>query len=117
MSLHRRAVQRDTSEPGIVRALTALGCSVQPLSGKDVPDLLVGIRGVNVLLECKAAAGARGGTNHRNLTEGQTRWHSTWRGLKPYVVRTADEALAAVRHALDEADPLDVGGRQFGAAP
>jgi hypothetical protein len=94
---------RDTSEPGIVRALTAFGCSVQPLSGKDVPDLLVGVKGVNILLECKAAAGPRGGTNHRNLTPGQEKWHRTWRGGRVWVARNADDAIAAVLEALEDA--------------
>jgi hypothetical protein len=99
VSTWRKAPRRDASEPGIVRALTALGCSVQPLSGKGVPDLLVGVRGMNLLLECKAPAGPKGGTSHRDLNEDQRHWHATWRGSKPYVCRTTDDAIAAVMSA------------------
>ena len=104
MSLYRRAPRRDGAEPAIVAALNALGCSVQPLSGKGVPDLLVGIRGLNILLECKAPVGPRGGLNGRDLTDDQRIWHATWRGSKPWVVRSAEDAIAAVRAALQEAE-------------
>jgi hypothetical protein len=99
VSLLRRATRRDKSEPGIVRALTALGCSVQPLVGKGVPDLLVGCRGVNILLEVKSPPGPNGGVSGRVLNEDQRHWHATWLGAKPYVVRTTDDAIAAVMSA------------------
>jgi hypothetical protein len=103
VSLSRRNPRRDGSEPGIVRALTALGCSVQPLSGKGVPDLLVGVKGRTLLLECKAPAGPRGGVSGRGLTEDQDRWIRTWRGDRVWIARTADDAIAAVMEALEEA--------------
>ena len=104
MSLYRRAPRRDGAEPAIVAALSALGCSVQPLSGKGVPDLLVGIRGLNILLECKAPVGPLGGTHGRELTDDQRIWHATWRGSKPWLVRSAEDAIASVRAAIEEAE-------------
>jgi hypothetical protein len=82
------------SEPGIVRALTALGCSVQPLSGKGVPDLLVGLNGRMVLLECKAPRGPLGGVSGRGLTEDQQKWWRSWHGPPVWICRTVDEAIA-----------------------
>ena len=96
MSRWTKAPRRDVSEKGIVLALTALGCSVQPLSGKGVPDLLIGIRGMNILLECKAPGGPKGGTSGRNLTPDQEKWFASWHGPPPVVCRDAASAVAAV---------------------
>ena len=92
-----------TSRSCSMLATAAFRPSWKRLSGKGVPDLLVGIRGLNILLECKAPVGPRGGLNGRDLTDDQRIWHATWRGSKPWVVRSAEDAIAAVRAA--SADP------------
>ena len=61
------------------------------LSGKGRPDLLVGYRGVNFLLEVKGPKGA--------LNEAQERYHAEWKG-QIAVVRTPEEALEAVSRAM-----------------
>jgi len=94
----RRAARRDANEDEIVRALRAAGASVCLLSMKDVPDLLVGFRGANFLLEVKQE-GRRGASIksiHAELSDDQAAWHETWRGLTPVVVRNTAEALAAI---------------------
>jgi hypothetical protein len=100
MSLHRRAARRDANEAEIIAALRAVGATVQQLSGEDVPDLLVGFRGVDHLMEIKRPLGPRGGhaegIKHVSLTPDQAKWHAAWRGRPPVVVRTVDEALAAI---------------------
>ena len=96
MSLSRRNPRRDMSEPGIIRALSALGCSVQPLSGKGVPDLLVGLNGRTILLEVKAPAGPLGGVSGRGLTEDQQKWWRTWNGEPPWICRTTEDAIRIV---------------------
>lgn len=83
----RRAAKRDTNEPEIVQALEGVGCSVERLSAPGVPDLLVAFRGAHFLIECKMPG--------ETLTPAQKRWHWAWNG-KVSVVRTVDEALAAV---------------------
>lgn len=80
----RRAAKRDTNERLIVDALTSVGASVQPLSDKGVPDLLVGWRGQNFLMEVKTPRG--------KLTDDQIDWHDSWRG-EVHVVRSVDDAL------------------------
>lgn len=79
--------QTDPNTPLIVKALEAVGASVEHLGGKGVPDLLVGYNGVNYLMEVKE----RGKT----LNENQERWHGRWKG-QATVVRTVGDALRIV---------------------
>lgn len=85
----RRAARIDANQPEIVAALRAVGCSVQTLAavGAGVPDLLVGVSGVNLLMEVKTASG--------KLTKDQVPWHESWRG-QVAIVRSVDEALNLV---------------------
>lgn len=83
MSLHRRAARRDSNEVQIVDALRAAGYTVQRLSEKGCPDLLVGGRGVNVLMEVKT------GPAHK-LTPDETAWHADWRGQVAVVYDDVD---------------------------
>lgn len=65
----------DSNHGYIVQGLKALRFSVCDLSGvgQGVPDLIVGYRGVNVLVEIKS--------NRKNgLTFSQKEWHRTWQG-------------------------------------
>lgn len=80
--------KRDANEGAIVAALQAVGATVERLSGPDIPDLLVGHHGVNFLLEVKMPKG--------ELSDGQFEWVKRWRGRDVYVVRSPDEALAAI---------------------
>jgi hypothetical protein len=91
VSLHRRAAKRDDSEPEVVEALERHGAKVQKLSGEDVPDLLVALRGVNWLVEVK--------TGNAKLKPGQAEWHATWPGLKPVILRNRAQADAWARTA------------------
>lgn len=92
MTVHRTAAKRDRNEQEIVAALRAAGYSVQHLSAKGVPDLLVGAGGVNILLEIKSDASAK-------LTAAEAEWHRAWQG-QAAVVRDATTALQAVSDAL-----------------
>jgi hypothetical protein len=112
----RRAAQRDASEPEIVAALRAVGATVQLLSVKGVPDLLVGWRGQMWLLECKLPLTASGSLpagrslNHKggrgDMTADQVAWWEAWRGPTPIVVRTVAEALAAIGATIALPDEL-----------
>ena len=63
----RRAAKVDANQTEIVKALRQVGASVQSLAatGKGCPDLLVGIRGLNFLIEVKDGAKPR---SDRKLT-------------------------------------------------
>lgn len=102
----RRAAKRDASEPDIVRALESVGATVERLSAAGLPDLLVGWRGRMWLLEVKLPLTARGAVQpghnlnskggQGDMTADQVAWWRAWRGPTPIVVRTPDEALAAI---------------------
>jgi hypothetical protein len=100
----RRAVYKtDTNHAEIIAAFERLGCSVADLSGAagdsvrniGLPDLLVGIAGVDLLCEVKRPEGKV----HRD----QQGFYGRWRGRPPVVVRTpmdAEHVVQAVRYGL-----------------
>jgi hypothetical protein len=90
----RRAARTDDNQAAIVQALRAVGATVQSLAavGAGCPDLLVGYRGSNHLLEVKDLAKP---ASARKLTEDQVRWHATWRGQR-LVVESVEDALVAI---------------------
>lgn len=94
MSIHRHNAARDANEPEIVEALRKVGATVERL---DKPlDLLVGYRGVNLIMEVKLPLGPRGGSKDRNLTSAQKRFTDQWRG-QWVVVRSAEEAIQVLK--------------------
>lgn len=97
--MSRHAKRRDACERIIIDALIAIGASVQQLDLTNGPDLLVGHRGNNYLLECKSVAGKPGigmKKTASGLKQGQEAWMLKWRGMRPVVVTTVDEALRAI---------------------
>jgi hypothetical protein len=98
----RWARNRDANERDIVTALRCFGASVQQLDAKGCPDLLVGYEGVTLLMEVKPEHGKAERHSKRTasgLRETQEAWWATWRGLRPVVVTTAEEAIAAIQAA------------------
>jgi hypothetical protein len=91
----RRAAKVDANQPAIVKALRAIGASVQPLHtiGQGCPDLLVGYRGRNVVLECKDEDQP---PSKRQLTPDQREWIAGWRGGQVWVVHSVEQAIEAV---------------------
>lgn len=92
MGSMRRRARVDSNQPRIVAALRQVGASVESLHrvGGGVPDILVGFRGENFLLEIKNPDGLN------RIKPEQEAWHCAWRGLPVAVVRSVDEALAAI---------------------
>lgn len=90
MSIWRRATKRDKSEPAIVDALRKAGARVYRLNKPF--DLLCGVGGRWVVLECKT------GTRTRKDQRGQTDDLKACQagGLPAYVVRTPEDALQAI---------------------
>jgi hypothetical protein len=91
---------RDANEPEIIAELEAVGAAVVRLdpSVAGLPDLLVGYRGRNILMEVKMPPGPQGGTSHAPLSEDQLAFMQAWPG-PCVVVRTPKQAL----HALEDA--------------
>ena len=76
----------DCNQKEIVDALREIGASVIVLSqvGGGCPDLLVGFRGKEYLIEVKA--------KNADLSDSQKEFFDNWQG-RPYVVRSVDEVL------------------------
>lgn len=87
----RKAAKTDSNQSELVTALRAIGASVQSLAatGKGVPDLLVGYRGINYLMEVKDGNKP---PSARLLTEDQLRWHQNWQG-SVHIVNSTNQAL------------------------
>ena len=80
--------RRDVNEAEIVDALVKVGASVVRLSSKGVPDLLVGYAGITYLLEVKQPG--------EQLTGDQVLWHARWRGERPTIVTSIEQAKRAI---------------------
>lgn len=98
-----KAAQRDKSEPDIIDALRKVGATVWQVSGKDIPDLLVGYKGRTFLLEVKTRGleytDKRNGKTYKRdgaLRAGQKEFFASWRGGPAREVYTPEEALMAV---------------------
>lgn len=91
----RRAARTDANHEQIVKALRAVGATVQSLAavGQGVPDLLVGYQGKTFLLEIKDGTKT---PSQRKLTDDQVKWHETWTGGVIAVVDSVDSAWAAI---------------------
>ena len=94
----RTAARIDLNQPEIVAALRKIGATVQHLHtiGAGCPDILVGYRGQNILMEIKMPGKAY------QLTPDEFLWHAAWQG-SVWVVRSPAEAVAAVVGRLREA--------------
>lgn len=83
----RRAAKVDASQAAIVKALRAIGCSVHYI--KEPVDLVVALKGRNVLLEVKNPDGSW------RLTEQQKKFFRDWAG-EAYIVEDEGQALRAM---------------------
>ena len=85
----RRDAPVDRNQREIIDALRQIGASVYPLhfAGRGFPDLIVGFRGHNYLMEIKTQKG--------RLNADQRTFHASWRGHVA-VVRSPREAVEAV---------------------
>lgn len=94
--------QRDANEEEIVRALIGVGATVRRLDASiggemaGLPDLLVGYRGMNYLLEVKRFKGSLNGISIvASLSPSQRKFWNSWNGSAT-IVRNATEALRAI---------------------
>ncbi|MCH7882718.1 MAG: hypothetical protein IIB69_14370 [Proteobacteria bacterium] len=79
----------DHNQNEIIKAFLALGCDVFDLSsvGNGLCDLVVGLVGINLLVEIKSEKG--------KLTPAQTEFFKTWKGQK-IIITTQAEAIQLV---------------------
>jgi len=90
----RRAARVDDNQTEIVTALRAIGATVEIISmvGRGVPDLLVGLNGINHLLEIKDIHKP---PSKRKLTPDEVMWHAEWNG-DVRVVYSPEDAISVV---------------------
>lgn len=88
----------DSNQTAVVNALRGIGCSVASLAryGKGIPDLLVGYRGINILMEVKDGDKP---PSQRKLTPDQEKFHDSWRG-SIHVVHNSEEAIKVVNESI-----------------
>ena len=85
----------DDNQESIVKALRAIGATVRVVTqGNGLPDLLVGFRGVTVLMEVKDG---KKPPSARKLTEAEQKFFDEWRGGLLVVVESVDDAIAALQ--------------------
>jgi hypothetical protein len=86
----------DSNQVEIVKELRRLGMEVEHLHsvGKGCPDILVGWKGKNCLLEIKRDEKAK-------LTPDQVLWHHSWKG-QVTVVSNVIDAIKAVKEVCRE---------------
>ena len=101
---------KDANHETIVREFMRSGADVVNLStvGKGVPDILVGFAGFNQLVEIKLPSKKGLKPNRKtSLSVRQRGWHHSWRGRKPVVIRTCEEAENLLDELLLEASQRD----------
>jgi len=90
----------DANQVAVVAAFRAAGASVLHLHtlGAGCPDLLIGVDGVDQLVELKDG---RKRESERRLRPEQVVFHREWRGRSVFVVTSAAEAHALVARIRD----------------
>ena len=93
----RTAAKVDDNQGAIVNALRGVGATVQTLHsvGKGCPDLLVGFRGLNILMEIKDGNKP---PSRQKLTPDQVHWHKQWYG-EVHVVCSILDAMEVIRES------------------
>jgi hypothetical protein len=87
----RHAARIDANQEQIVFALRAMGATVRVVTqGNGLPDLLVGFRGVTILMEVKDGQKV---PSARKLTPAEQKFFEEWRGGIVAIVNSVDEAI------------------------
>ena len=100
-----RAAKVDENQREIVKTLRNMGCTVQHLHsvGKGCPDILVGYKGFNILIEIKD--GDKSPASQK-LTPDQVIWHRSWFGQVD-VVNNKDQAVLTVLKIARDLSNMD----------
>lgn len=96
--MSRRAAKRDANHGPVVARFLALGCSVAETVDTGIPgfpDVVVGVVGINHLVEIKNLATSYG---RAGLNGNQTAFARDWRGARIWTCSSEDEATALVQN-------------------
>lgn len=90
----RRAARKDTNQSEIENALKKIGATYMDTSsvGRGFPDLVVGFRGRNYLIEVKDGEKC---PSQRRLTKAQLKFHSYWQS-DIFVIKDISELLSVL---------------------
>lgn len=91
----RKHGRTDANQETIIAALRSSGATVQPLSavGSGCPDILVGFRGQDHLMEIK---NPNVSLRDQRLTKDEAAWHNSWRGHRVWIVCTPEQAISII---------------------
>ena len=89
--MKRRAARVDSNQTEIVKAFRRLGASVAHTHtlGNGFPDVVVGVRGVNYLVEIKDGSKP---PSQRKLTQDEQEFRGAWRG-QYVVIESIDDVI------------------------
>lgn len=93
-----RRGKKDANHDALKAVFEGMGCSVADLYNAGLPgfpDIVVGVVGINALVEIKNPETRYG---RAGLNNNQTAFERDWRGGPMYVVSTPDEAVALVNN-------------------
>lgn len=96
----RRAAKTDNNHSDVRDFLRGIGCSVADTSGagEGFPDLVVGYRGKNFMIEIKDCEKEKA---ESKLTPAQIKFHAGWNGQID-IVTGPDDALATIQRYLQK---------------
>lgn len=88
------ARRTDANQAEIASAFRKMGCSVAVTSslGNGFPDLVIGLYGINALIEVKDGNKP---PSDRRLTDDEADFHEKWKG-SIYIVESIDDAIKVV---------------------
>lgn len=98
--------RKDANHDAIVSALEGIGASVTDTHalGEGFPDLVVGWRGINFIIEIKDGSKPK---SRRVLTDDEQEWFDDWRGTAHIVYSPADAiSLLEVLTTVDDGIPF-----------
>lgn len=86
----------DNNSKEILDAAKKLGCTILRLEkiGKGCSDDLLGYKGFNILIEIKDGKKC---PSQRKLNPIQVKFHSEWKGQKPYIIYSVDDLIDLLR--------------------
>ena len=96
-----RAAKVDANQTQITAVLRQMGATVTPTHtiGNGFPDLVVGWKGVTLLVEVKDGSKP---PSKRKLTPDEQEWHGAWRG-QVAIVETVEDAVQLLNRVTEEA--------------
>lgn len=89
MKRDKYSCKTDANQSDIVKALKAYGCSVTPthMVGRGYPDLSIGYKGKNLLLEIKMKG--------KKLNTKEQAWFTDWKG-QAAIAYSPEEAIKII---------------------